>query len=335
MTIQDNINRWVFFLLVSVFILPLLSIEAFSQNSQSVSELVKVVQEEAATEKILNEGYYISGRRARLVSHPDNKRWFMVLEKNGKDNSAGLAANNSSDSSGSINPSTVGDNKVQVLEVLPSRWLETMLRVVNNTSDFNTVFNVWGNVTVFQKRNFLFLTMVATESLFGDVASATKETKNYSPFEQQPQTQSVVKPGPEKTGVVPQEIRDKLMSVPRVEVLSFPFKMRETDENTVTVDPSRTETVFYNDMIITDRTGRLFPNQSEGRVYFMFETGDGLVGGAQIVLQPCQLLEKMIEKATSTSGQNLKFRISGRVDEFKGEFFLMPTMYLQEGYRGL
>ena len=88
-------------------------------------------------------------------------------------------------------------------------------------------------------------------------------------------------------------------------------------------------------MIITDRIGRLFPSQSEGRVYFMFESGDGLTGGEQIIVQPCQLLEKMLENASNTSGQSVKFRISGRVDEFKGEYFLLPSVYYLEGYQDM
>ncbi len=328
-----NIRACLPYCLALIITLSLFSSPAYSQlNSDSAdSDIIKVVKDELPKEKVLNEGYFVAGRRARLVSHPDNKRWFLVFNKPVNGQPVDIAANNS-DTTSAPEPDT--QEPVSVIELLPSRWLETMLRVVNNTSDYNIIFRVWGNVTVYQDRNFLFLTMVATESLFGDSAQQNDKSNNtLSPFSQTPDSSSTTK-DLESSGIVPDSVRDKLMAVPRVEVVSFPFKMKETDQDTVTIAENDVA-AFKNDMIISDRVGRIFPNQSEGRIYFMFESGDGITGGSQIVLQPCLLLEKMVEKASSAAGQNFKFRISGRVDEFKGEFFLFPTMYLQEGYRGI
>ncbi|MBN2842700.1 MAG: hypothetical protein JXM68_06390, partial [Sedimentisphaerales bacterium] len=260
----------------------------------------------------------------RLLSHTDNVRWFFVIDDQENDDIV-LSANNAE----KPNDTVSADAQVEAVEILPSRWLETMLRVVDNKSDYNIVFRVWGNVTVFQKRNYLSISLVATESLFGDMKAQVEETRSYSPFASEQAGGADLVQEQNIESVVPQAVRDKLMSIPRVEILSFPFKMKETDVNTVTLEDSETQ-YFKNDMIITNRIGRLFPSQSEGRVYFMFESGDSTSGAAQIVIHPCLLLEQMLQKANASLGQSLKFRISGRVDEFKGEFFLLPSMYLQE-----
>ncbi len=291
------------------------------------AESLSIVQDQQESETgIMREGDYLAGRRGRLLSHTDNVRWFFVIDDQELADIT-LSANNSP-----VKPAeqklTAG-SQIEAIEILPSRWLETMLRVVDNKSDYNIVFRVWGNVTVFQERNYLSISLVATESLFGDMEAQVEETKSYSPFASEQAGNAKLSQEQDSQSVVPQAVRDKLMSIPRVEILSFPFKMKESDVNTVTLEDSETDH-FKNDMIITNRVGRLFPSQSEARVYFMFESGDGASGADQIVIHPCQLLEQMLNKANASQGQSLKFRISGRVDEFKGEFFLLPSMYLQE-----
>lgn len=295
-----------------------------AQDKPEVSSEV-VAPDSKPESLILSEGDFIAGRRGRLLLHTDNKRWFFVLSEANKALSPAMAANNSS----ALPVTAIKAEDIEAIEVLPSRWLETMLRVVDNKSDYNIEFRVWGNVTVFQGRNFLDISLVATESLFGNIKPESQAARSFSPFSSATDTGNEPQ-NREDVGVVPQAVRDKLMSIPRVEVVSFSFKMKESDANTVTLEEDKDQKYFSNEMIITNRSGRLFPNTSEGRVYFMFESGDGMSGATQIVIHPCQLLEKMLAKAAGTPGQSLKFRISGRVDEFKGEFFLLPSMYLQE-----
>ena len=198
-----------------------------------MQENILVVPENYENNKILNEGFYISGRQARLVSHPDNSRWFLVFVDNSAE--SGSVSANSTSGMNSENESDASLKKAEMIEVLPTTWLETMLRVANNKSDFNIVFKVWGKITVFQDRNFLFLNMVATESLFGNQTAASKPG-SVSPFSE-PSTEAE-SDNPENVGIVPISIREKLMTIPRVEVISFPFKMKESDINTVTIEES-------------------------------------------------------------------------------------------------
>ena len=292
---------------------------------------INAVREKFTIEKLYNEGFYFSGRRARLIAHPDGERWFLVFSKVSQKALPEIEAN----SDGVADPEVIKQNpEISVLEVLPSRWLETMLRVVNNKSDYGIIFRIWGETTAYQNRNFIILSMVATESLFSEAAAEKQKETESSPF-YSTQSENNNKQNPEDTGIVPQYVRDKLMKVPRVNVMSFPFKMKNIDEDSVTInDTQGTADVFENDTTITNRVGRLIPNQSEGRIYFMFESGDGNIDQKPLIIQPCQYLELM-ETAIRANNHSVKYKISGRIDEFKGEFYLLPTMVLEEEYRGM
>ncbi len=306
------------------------SSNCFAAEEESKSQ-ISAVKEKTITDKLYNEGFYFSGRQARLIEHPDGDKWFLVFTKDTQKAITEIQAN----SDGKADLDVVRQNpEVSVIEVLPSRWLETMLRVVNNKSDYGIVFRIWGEATSYQKRNFIMLTMVATESLFSEAAIAKQKDSQTSPFYYtQPENDN--KQNPEDVGIVPQYVRDKLMKVPRVNVMPFPFKMKSIDEDSVTInDTQGAIDEFENDTTITNRVGRLVPNQSEGRIYFMFESGDGNTGQKPLIIQPCQYLELM-ESAIRANNRSVKYKISGRIDEFKGEFYLLPTMVLEEEYRGI
>ena len=302
--------------------------QAQVENKSAINAIVKAEK----VEKLYNEGYYFSGRRARLIAHPDGERWFLVFTKKPEAPMPSIEAN--SDGTADIQ-ALKKINEISVIEVLPSRWLETMLRVVNNKSDYSIIFRIWGEATSYQKRNFIMLSMVATESLFSEAAIKKEEENTSSPFYYSQSEKKTKQRDPEDVGIVPQNVRDKLMQVPRVTVLPFPFKMRNIDEGAVTINNTDTSVdQFENDATITNRVGRLAPNQSEGRVYFMFETGDAALDQKPLIIQPCQYLELM-EKAIRANNHSIKYKVSGRIDEFKGEFYLLPTMVLEEEYRGL
>ena len=292
---------------------------------------INAVREQVEVEKLYNEGFYFSGRRARLISHPEQERWFLVFTKDSSDKLPEFKAN----ANGVPEDNAVIENpKVSVIEVLPSRWLETMLRVVNNKSDYGIIFRIWGDATTYQNRNFIMLSMVATESLFSESAiNKQKESQNSPFYYNEPDNNE--DENAEDVGIVPQYVRDKLMKIPKVQVMPFPFRMKNIDEGSVTINDTQSSNKdFENDSRIVNRVGRLVPNQSEGRIYFMFETGDVNMGQKPLIIQPCQYLELM-ENAIRANNFSIKYKISGRIDEFKGEFYLLPSMVLEEEYRGM
>jgi len=218
---------------------------------------------------LLREGFPVIDRKAKLVRHPKDNRWFLVFEPFITDSSA--KDNKESDSNSparqgdlikraaSVKPKPAGrsisDPEAQIkdllrgdesftwpMEVLPGKWLTAMTRVTGNKVDLSITFRVWGEVTVYRDRNFILPNLVATDKLFGDSVSRLSDHKGKKavgslerPFggvsgKKSPDTN--VKQTEEKLRMS-EKLRKILLTVPRTHVLYLPAEVQEQKQKQV------------------------------------------------------------------------------------------------------
>ena len=218
---------------------------------------------------LLREGFPVIDRKAKLVRHPKDNRWFLVFEpfvtgSSAKDNKK----NNSNSSVGrgdlikrtaSVKPKpadrSVSDPESQIkdlirgdelftwpMEVLPGKWLTAMTRVTGSKVDLSTTFRVWGEVTVYRDRNFILPNLVATDSLFGrsvSKLSARKKKTTVGSLERalggvngKKSSDTNIKQTEEKLRMS-EKLRNILLTVPRTHVLNLPEETREQETGQV------------------------------------------------------------------------------------------------------
>lgn len=207
---------------------------------------------------LLREGFPVIDRKAKLVRHPKDNRWFLVFEPFITDLSA--KDNKESDSNSparqgdlikraaSVKPKPAGRSvsppEAQVknllkgdelftwpMEVLPGKWLTAMTRVTGNKAELSTIFRVWGEVTVYRDRNFILPNLVATDKLFGQSVSGLSDLKGKKavgglerPFggvSGKKSSDTNVKQTEEKLRMS-EKLRKMLLTVPRTHVLGLP-----------------------------------------------------------------------------------------------------------------
>jgi hypothetical protein len=77
--------------------------------------------------------------------------------------------------------------------------------------------------------------------------------------------------------------------------------------------------------VLTMRRGRLI-RQNDGRIAFAFDNDPNSPAPAPMILEPCAQLVQL-EGLAATRGDNLAFKISGRVTVYQGRNYLLPTMH--------
>jgi hypothetical protein len=300
----------------------------------AVSDKKEVVspEPEQAARHLVPEGVMVTNRRGKLIRHPQDQRWFLVLEgAEGKKVSA--------DDKITAGPQAIPDTDKGVskqaegmfndpIEVLPGKWLTTMTKVSGDESEGSIVFRVWGEITSYQNRNFILPTLIATESLFGSAVSPDKANSADG---------SAAVQGVSKTGdsVAIEQLRQALLTVPRIAVLELPGAMvsqqpKAAVSTAATDEPQKTDQQqkWKDGQSIIDRIGRLVPDSQEHRFMFAFESGGATVAEAPLILQPCSLLGEM-EKITQSATVPVKFRVSGCISSFQGNSYLLLRKVLK------
>jgi hypothetical protein len=300
-----------------------------------VSDKKEVVspESESAALHLIPEGVMITNRRGKLIRHPQDQRWFLVLEgAEEKKISAGdkIAAG----------PQIVPDAGKEIskraeglfnypIEVLPGKWLTTVTKVSGSESEGSIVFRVWGEITSYQNRNFILPTLVATESLFG---SAVSPGETDSADGSSAAVQEVSKTG---DSVAIEQLRQALLKVPRISVLELPGTMVSQQPKAAVSAAATDESQKINQQqkwkdgqSVIDRIGRLIPDSQEHRFIFAFESGGFTSAEAPLILQPCSLLSEM-EKITQRATGPVKFRVSGRISSFQGNSYLLLRKVLK------
>ncbi len=86
------------------------------------------------------------------------------------------------------------------------------------------------------------------------------------------------------------------------------------------------EGVLAEGTVLSSRRGRLVRAAAEGELLLTFDNDPDSPGAASMPLLPCKLLQQL-EQAASVRGEELEFRVSGRVTAYQGRNYLLPTWF--------
>jgi len=305
----------------------------------AVSDKKEVVspEPESVARHLVPEGVMVTNRRGKLIRHPQDQRWFLVLE--GADGKK-VSADDKITAGPQAIPDTDKADKVvseqaegmfnDPIEVLPGKWLTTMTKVSGDESEGSIVFRIWGEITSYQNRNFILPTLVATESLFGSAVPSGQVSPADGSSTQAAQ-------GDSKSGdsAVIEQLRQALLKVPRITVLELPGvatgQQTKAADSAAAADKSQKadqQQKWKDGQSVIDRIGRLVPDTQEHRFMFAFESGGATVADAPLILQPCSLLGEM-EKITQRATGPVKFRVSGQISSFQGNSYLLLRKVLK------
>ncbi len=311
--------------------------DASPANSETSSAAI-----EKKTGVLLPEGYWVDGRLAKLVKHPDQPRWFLLLERSKPAQStADLSANpveSLEKKPAEFLPPDPADPFSVPIEVLPGKALASMDMITNQQTDLALDFRIWGEVTVYHGRNFILPSHVATLSLFRQRSSASAEVPE-SPLQalaqsksSQTASHSVDHASPSPPPPLPAMLRDILLQMPRTYPLEWAEKsepsgppaasgaaIRPASQSKASVEsPVR----WKDGDVIIDRVGRLLLDPTEKKWFFAFEADGASLAEPPIILQPCKLLENM-ESLHHSSLESVQFRVSGQISRYQGRYYLL------------
>jgi len=217
--------------------------------------------------------------------------------------------------------SDISDDKAVVkagtsLELLPSSTLEKMTADVekraaaspvrNKSPKATTVpsvqtsngasYKLWGRVTKYKGRNFIF-------PIYFLPLSETKRPPPSTSQEPREKTGPTLN-DPNDALTIPKEILEKLKTrkILRPEQLKKGLELKQ-------------------DSILADRTGFVV-RQGEGRLVFVFDALGRNVQQIILRLLPCQALESA-ERRQSAEADRLRFKIAGILTKYKGNHYLL------------
>lgn len=285
-----------------------------------------------AQRKLLQDGFRISGYRAKLVRLPKNTRWFLMFDA---PETADQVNDPLQDSQAeSLDPLGVP------IEILPGRHLTAMTEVTGNKVDTSVTFRVWGRFTTYRRRNFVLPTLVATLSYFGEQAGEKDDEPRTLSVGRRPDSRTkIAVPGSANQGNdlgLSNEVREALLAIPRTTPLAVRSDLEEAQDDEATQrrggetvrreKPKKFsvagEKVLRDGDMIVDRIGRMIYDGEDNRWLFVFEADGVSLNEAPVVLHRSRLLEVMEKKVTQSS-QRLRFRVSGEITTFRGETYML------------
>ena len=279
--------------LLALMLVGIPSVGAISDN---------LIPDPNQTQLLLKEGFIVSGRVAQLVRHPEDQRWFAVFEPEEQ-----------------ATQTTAPDPLAVPIEVLSGKWLTAMNRVTENQIDLSIKFRIWGEITTFNRRNFILPTYVATVSLFGKEDNENKPA--LAPTGQDN--------APDK---LPEKFRQALLKIKPVSPLELlgpaDAELREEDTEAdrqrrerLTLGSKPDEGWLEGEMVI-DRVGRVLYDNVESCWLFTFDADNQSMAEPPVLLHPCQLLEVMAS-AEMRMSHAPRFRISGQITKYKGQNYML------------
>ncbi|MCF7958734.1 MAG: hypothetical protein K9M57_09835 [Phycisphaerae bacterium] len=316
-------------------------------------------QELQKTQFILPEGNMIIDRKCKLARHEDG-RWFLVMtpgkptpvkarvttESSSRQTAGPLTNDSPSDPSGkSLKES---EQFTVPIEILPNKWLTSMTRVCGEKVNLEITFRIWGEVTVYEKRNFILISLVATGSTFGEppTGSTVKPVSKLDAMLNN-NTSEIVENQPEKKEeqrqklMLAENLRNILLNVPRPHILEArpenangPEQNNSTTKNpdvTASSGNQTTEMSKWKDGDwMPNRLGYLRFNANDKCYEFVFLSS---TTSTPIIVHPCKALEEMKMKIDRTS-RAIKFKISGRKSTYKNNFYILPKTQMETTSRG-
>ncbi|MBN1766541.1 MAG: hypothetical protein JW860_14900 [Sedimentisphaerales bacterium] len=352
---MNNKHTHYLILIALVLYIPAQAQTAVSEDTPAGKTDISPVQEYQSP-ILLNEGFRIIDRRAKLIRHPEDNRWFLAFEPiEPTDKTKEQAPKTPHITTSAFmtespdeppKPQLPEDESYSwLIEILPGKWLTVMTKITANKENLKLTFRIWGEITTYRKRNFILPTMVATESLFGKKAGQlTKTSKasdalalvlgtDSSQANEQPETPQV------NLEELARDLRRKLLTIPRTHLINLP---EEQEDQTTTNTQSSNQTsatrstgldgpskiTWKDGQMVIDREGRLMYSSQEDRFMFIFEADSPSLQEPPVLLHPNQLLQKMEEMAGVQILRRVKFRITGQITTYQSKNYMLLNKVL-------
>lgn len=252
----------------------------------------------------LRDGFALMGVDGRLIIHDSNKvirdtafdRWFFEFDSDLSDGRGLIKAG-------------------ARLELLPSSILEKMIADANNDSNAN--YRLWGRVTQYKGKNFIFPTH------FMPLAKINKPKLPTS----QKSTQQESRPRinePNDVLTIPKELIDKLPE--RKKRINHKTREENGEEIKTEFDRKR-KSGLRQEFILSDRCGfiRDIGQRTEitwRQTRFVPDALGRTEPKNSLQLLPCQALEQA-QRKQSAAPEALRFKVAGIVTKFKGKDYLL------------
>ncbi|MBI9019427.1 MAG: hypothetical protein JEZ07_19435 [Phycisphaerae bacterium] len=314
-----------------MMILALILVGQVVVLAQEVKVTDKVIDKRAAERAILISedkyplipaGTMIVDRKAKLVYEAKKNQWFLMLIW--KEDSIGKVLKKDDKVADVKDPNSFNPYR-WALEVLPGKWLTTMTKLVDQDTSNETIFRVWGELTVYNGRNFIYLKRIATDSIFGKLAKAPKKEAKpsglaFSGDVKEENNEELIEKAKEKAAKnqkMAENMREILMKIPRTHVKSI-----VTDDNS---SGSELQGMNFKDKsglregkTIDNSIGILKFDEVSMRYTFIFQSKGQNLAEPPVFVHPNQRLQAM-----QSYPKNTKFRISGRVSTFQNKVYVL------------
>ncbi|HEX4125655.1 MAG TPA: hypothetical protein VHY37_13080 [Tepidisphaeraceae bacterium] len=210
------------------------------------------------------------------------------------------------------------------LLVLPNLKRLAMEQAVASTSRTLTFRNINGTVTEYHGKNWVLLTL--------DPSVDSYPSNPMAPPSPPPQTPSPPTPAQPTRSMSPEDVLSNMLRPPASggpgTVQSLPSPADGSGMNAATgvgaVAPNAPQlSLLREGTFIFDRVGRLTKSPDGSRSEFTFETDGRTMEDPPLILMPCVKTATM-EVAVNATNQDLKFRVTGLVTEYRGRNYLLP-----------
>jgi len=226
------------------------------------------------------DGFSLMGVDGKLAGEKETDKWFFEFETN------------VSNQLGRISAGTR-------LEVLPSSSLEKMIANLQQHPDVS--YRLWGRVTRYGRRNYIFVDYFLPISEVSRQKPATTEESQQESATADKVEIKINEPNDELA--MPEEIIARLQSrkIIRIEQLGKGLELKQ-------------------DSILADRTG--FIRRSGRKTVFAFDALGRNVDTIQLQLLPCKVSEWAYGRRTAEA-EPMRFKVAGIVTKYKGEYYLL------------
>jgi len=266
----------------------------------------------------LRDGFVLMGIEGRVTGPDSNDTWLFELAVDVNDEGSVIKAGTS-------------------LELLPSATLEKLAAEVNAPAFERTGYRLWGRVTKYKGRNYIFpVYFFAVVKVTGYQSPKVEKPNKIAGQENAPDANAPSKEsvpeqvsGPNDVLEIPQEIIEKLKTreiIRPAKPRQMPAEVNELvrDSNAAETHPqepvSEERAEFKQDSILTDRTASL--TKQGGRFVFVLDALGRNAPQASLQLLPCEVLE-LTEQRQSAEPDAVPFKIAGITTKYKGRDYLL------------
>jgi hypothetical protein len=223
--------------------------------------------------KLLRDGFVIAGLDGELVRAGEDGEWFVKFDEAIADDKGQIKAG-------------------QLIQLLPTSTLEKIAAAVEK--DSSTGIRLWGRVTRYENRNFIF------PAYFLPLAEARPER----PAPTIPAESNINEPG--DTIVLPEDVLQKLR--PRRLVNLAQLKMGlESEEDT----------------ILVERAGFILKPRSSPYCVFRLDALGRNLEAISFQLLPCEALEQ-VDITRGDGVTRFRYKVTGILTKYKGRHYLLP-----------